>query len=234
MEEYRSLDNALTRSKPAELAAKTIVGLHDAALREFKRHIETPINVLDLGAGTGAWAAKLVALGHRVRCVDRNPRDFALESAHCECVDLNDDFSSIIKDRYSAITSIEVIEHLENPRHFLRECKNLMRDDGILLLTTPNIENVAGRIRFMFKGNFRMFDKDQRLNDPTHISPIQTYMFEKMADDVGLRMLFHGTSDPNRGISTRLSRLICFLATPLLSDLRAGDNHIFVLSNHRP
>jgi 2-polyprenyl-3-methyl-5-hydroxy-6-metoxy-1,4-benzoquinol methylase len=232
MENYRRLDNALTRSKPAELAAKTIVGLHDAALREFKRHVETPVNVLDLGAGTGAWAAKLIALGHKVRCVDRNPGDFALESAHCECVDLNDDFSSAIKDRFSAITSIEVIEHLENPRHFLRECKNLMSDNGILLLTTPNIENVAGRIRFMFKGNFRMFDKDEELNDPTHISPIQTHMFEKMVKDAGLRILFHGTSAPNLQISTRRSRFVCRLATPFLSDVRAGDNHIFVLSNH--
>jgi 2-polyprenyl-3-methyl-5-hydroxy-6-metoxy-1,4-benzoquinol methylase len=226
----RRLESIITKSEPEKLCAKTIGGLHDAALREFTRHIKTPTNVLDLGAGTGAWAAKLVALGHNVTCVDQCPADFALESARCEYADLNEDFSSIVKDRYSAITSIEVIEHLENPRHFLRECKNLMRDNAILLLTTPNIENVAGRIRFMFKGNFRMFDRDEKLNDPTHISPIQTYMFEKMARDIGLRILFHGTGDPNREISTRLSSLICFLTAPFLSDVKAGDNHIFVLA----
>src|SRR5215216_2263753 len=112
------LEHTATENKPGKLAERTSGLVHQAALREFVRYFKSPTNVLDLGAGTGAWAARLVSLGHSVTCIDQNTGDFALESAHFENADLNDNFSSIIKDRYAAITAIEVIEHLENPRHF--------------------------------------------------------------------------------------------------------------------
>ena len=39
---------------------------------------------------------------------------------------------------FDTITAGELIEHLENPSNFLRGCHQILRDDGQLLLSTPN------------------------------------------------------------------------------------------------
>jgi len=224
------MERVLSNSNHITLAAKTVSGLHEAALHELVRYVTAPSNVLDLGAGTGAWAARLLACGHHVTCVDRDGDAFALDDMSFMQADLNGDFSKVVAGPFAAITAIEVIEHLENPRHFLLQCRNLLSVDGVLLITTPNIECVAGRLRFLLTGNFRMFDRDERLNDPTHISPIQSYMFEKMLNDTGLRVLSHATKNPLAEISGRLSRFVCSVVNPFLKGIKGGDNHIFILA----
>jgi len=222
----------LLKSDHVDLSVRTIAGLHEAALGEFTRYVTAPTSILDLGAGTGAWAARLSALGHRVTCIDRDGDGFRLNGSAFIRGDLNADFSELFKEKFAAITSIEVIEHLENPRHFLQQCRNLLGDDGIILLTTPNIECVAGRLRFLMTGNFRMFDRNQSFNDPDHISPIQTFMFEKMIRDSGLRLRSRTTSQQSAEISGRLSRFVCSIASPFLKGIKGGDNHIFVLTRN--
>lgn len=54
------------------------------------------------------------------------------------------------------ITNIDVIineatiEHLKDPRAFLRQCNNLLTPQGYLLITTPNLTTLIKRIRFIF------------------------------------------------------------------------------------
>lgn len=43
------------------------------------------------------------------------------------------------KDKtFDSITAGDVIEHLENPAQFLRECKRVLKNDGTLIISTPN------------------------------------------------------------------------------------------------
>jgi predicted RNA methylase len=87
-------------------------GVHDAALCCLLRFLNNKSRVLDLGAGRGAWAARLLELGHEVTCIDRDAGRFAIDSADCVTADLNDDFAARIKGVFGAITAIEVIETL--------------------------------------------------------------------------------------------------------------------------
>jgi 2-polyprenyl-3-methyl-5-hydroxy-6-metoxy-1,4-benzoquinol methylase len=219
-----------TSARSEKLAARTSNGLHDEVLSYLTQVLKPQSKVLDLGAGTGAWAERLLASGYEVTCVERDIAGFGLDSVPCVGADLNENFSTAIRGRYAAITSIEVLEHLENPRHLLRECRNLLDEDGILLITTPNVECVAGRLRFLRSGHFRMFDKDEALNDPTHITPIQTFMFERALKDTGYKLLLHETNNPEPRVMNRLARFICKLAAPFVSGFKGGDHHIFILA----
>lgn len=212
------------------LAEKTVSGLHDAAFRELENHVPAPARILDLGAGTGAWAARLLDRGYEVTCLDCNKEGFRLNKVPFVHADLNSEFSEMVQGQYEAVTAIEVIEHLENPTKFLRQCRNLLSRDGILLITTPNIECVAGRLRFLFDGHFRMFARDERFNDPTHVSPIQSYMFEKMSTAAGLRLLSRDTSLAQSDISSPLARLLTALVNPFVRGITDGDNHVFTLT----
>lgn len=219
----------ITRPTHRGLAERAVKGLHDAAFVELHRHVTEPLKILDLGAGTGAWAARLLACGYDVTCLDQSEECFSLNVPFVKA-DLNEDFSGALSGSYRVVTAIEVIEHVENPTHFLRQSRKVLAPGGILLLTTPNIECVAGRLRFLLDGHFRMFGRDARLNDATHVSPIQSYMFEKMTSAAELRVLSHKTSEAESSTSGYLSRVLSLLVSPFIRGLKTGDNHIFVLT----
>jgi SAM-dependent methyltransferase len=55
---------------------------------------------------------------------------------------------------FDAVISTEGIEHLENHFLFLREVRRVLKPDGILVLTTPNITALRSRVRFFGSGFF--------------------------------------------------------------------------------
>jgi 2-polyprenyl-3-methyl-5-hydroxy-6-metoxy-1,4-benzoquinol methylase len=209
---------------------KTIPGLHEALFAEFARHVRAGASVLDLGAGTGAWAARLQSAGFTVTAVERDSASIRVEQLSCIGADLNQDFAPLVCGTFDAVTAVEVIEHLDNPRHFLRECRKLLAADGRLFITTPNIECVPSRLRFLLDGSLRMFGADPRNNDLTHISPIHTLMFERMLRDTGLRLVSHTFNADRPTITSRWARLIGSLAEPLLRGKKGGDCHVFVVA----
>jgi SAM-dependent methyltransferase len=40
---------------------------------------------------------------------------------------------------YDAVVTFHVIEHLQDPIEFLRSCRKLLREGGVLILKTPNV-----------------------------------------------------------------------------------------------
>ena len=55
---------------------------------------------------------------------------------------------------FDVVVSVEGIEHLESPHLFLREVHRVLKDDGTLILTTPNIVSLRSRVRFLGSGFF--------------------------------------------------------------------------------
>jgi 2-polyprenyl-3-methyl-5-hydroxy-6-metoxy-1,4-benzoquinol methylase len=60
---------------------------------------------------------------------------------------------------FDVVFSTEGIEHLENHFSFLREVGRVLRPEGLLVLTTPNIAALRSRIRFFGSG---FFGRDSR------------------------------------------------------------------------
>lgn len=213
----------------SSVAARTVPGLHQTVLAAFLARVPVGRRVLDLGAGTGAWVKLLHEHGYVAHAVERDPSAFGVPEVKCLAADLNAPFARLIAESFDAITSIEVVEHLENPRAFLRECSQLLRPGGLLFLTTPNFENVPARLRFLATGELRMFGDDPRFNDPTHITPIHSSMFRRMVRDVGLELEEHRFSEAAAQPSRLLYRGVTALLAPLLRGVKGGDCHVFVL-----
>jgi SAM-dependent methyltransferase len=146
--------------------------------------------------------------------------------------DLNEEFATRFgENRFDVVTCIEVIEHVENPRHLLRNARRLLSPGGILLMTTPNIESTAGRLRFLWTGELRHFGRDPAFNEPTHITPIHTLMLERALEDVGLRVVEHCYDRPLASGSRWLPALLARLVDPVLRGPRGGNNHIYGLTS---
>ena len=128
----------------------------------------------------------------------------------------------------------EIIEHLENPRHFLRQCRSLLAPGGVILLTTPNIEDVYSRVRFLVQGRFAFFCQGDYL-ESGHKTPLTTWQLRQIFGELGLLEAAHEYNRPFRRLfwprsASDLAKLCVGLAFwPLTAGVRGGQIHVFGL-----
>lgn len=53
------------------------------------------------------------------------------------------------KDYFDLVISVQVVEHLLNPDHFLKESKRVLKPNGLLVISTPNLAAWFNRIVFL-------------------------------------------------------------------------------------
>lgn len=118
--------------------------------------------------------------GHDVTACDIAPQSCQVPCVGC---DLNQSFS----DRftcYDSVTAIEMLEHIENPRHIFRECSKILRPGGKIVLSTPNASGLHSRVKFLATGRFAQFD-DEQYNSIGHIRLITYWELDKMLREAG-------------------------------------------------
>ena len=170
-------------------------GNQQAAVKLVVRHVPPTSGVLDLGSGSGSMLARVSEEGFRdLHGVERDlevfgtPEKPGVEGPSFLELDLNDDFASHFARRFSLIISSEVIEHLDSPRDFLRQVWGLLDEGGHLLLTTPNVANWVGRLRFLVLGDLRWFDAPS-YDRIRHITPITDAQMRGMLPELGFEMV---------------------------------------------
>jgi cyclopropane fatty-acyl-phospholipid synthase-like methyltransferase len=132
--------------------------------------------VLDGPCGAGAMVVSLRRLGLEAWGADLEPDARNLLGERFQLADLNQTLPWP-DSSFDALFSIEGIEHLENRFMFLREAHRVLKRDGLLIITTPNIVSLRSRVRFLGSG---FFHKDSRpLNEsarhPLHHIGLQTF-----------------------------------------------------------
>jgi len=69
------------------------------------------------------------------------------------------------------VLAIEVIEHLENPRGFVRELVRIVKPGGRLVITTPNQLSLLSKLTFLRRNQFNAFQEAPGLY-PSHITAL--------------------------------------------------------------
>lgn len=158
--------------------------------------------VLDAAAGEGSLSLKLKTLGFKVVAIDIDSENFKAKGIRCDKVDLNNNLP-YKNDYFDYVTSVETIEHLENPWHFLREVSRVLKVNGKLILTTPNVNSISSRALFLYNLNYHDFEEYTY-----HISPINFNMLSKMLAYSGFTI---EKIDTNKFIKPKLSLLFHIL-----------------------
>lgn len=175
------------------LGIHALPGLHDFVARVAADHLPKSAAILDLGAGSGALCARWRDAGYTVSALDIVREGFRLPSEipFFEA-DLNGAFADGVGSRFDALSAIEVIEHVENPRHFLRQCARLLKPGGQLILSTPNIDNPLSKALFVRDGLFQWFG-DTDYTTHGHLMPIPQRLLARCARECGFEMRWRGT-----------------------------------------
>lgn len=122
--------------------------------------------VIDIGGNTGVISQIASEIGYNITVADIS--DKALNKAKkrglkVRKLDFNEDF--ILPDKkYDVVIAGEIIEHILDVNKFLSECNRILKDDGYLILSTPNLSTFKDRVRFLF-GKM-----------PYQINPIHDYL----------------------------------------------------------
>jgi SAM-dependent methyltransferase len=138
-----------------------------------------PKTVLDLGSGYGNLVQQIKKAGIKnVTASDLDTKQFKIPDISCLKINLNKPIK--IPHKYDLITCTEVIEHVHNPYKLLKEIHSLLNPKGILILTTPNNQNIFSRIFYLLFGNFLTFGHSKA--NKTHISPIFLWQMKLLID----------------------------------------------------
>jgi SAM-dependent methyltransferase len=218
-------------SEPVSMAG---IGTHALVLELFRSFLPEPGRVLDLAAGQGAFSIKLRDLGHDVRAVDVSRDNWKVPDIPVTIADLDSEFAAAISDaeqKFDAVVAIEIIEHLENPFRFVRECAKLLKPGGLLFLTTPNVEAVNSRLIFLYTGRLSGFGAYETVR-PAHITPIFKWKLDMIFGEAGFEIVKECYNrivlSTGTNLKPRIAAVIARLVSPLVKGEKGEEGRIVV------
>ena len=215
----------------ATLTTTTMAGLHDFVVETVFQRLESRGGkAVDLGAGSGLFAKRMKELGWNAMGADKNVDAFKAALPFQE-IDLNDrEFSKQLGECcFTMVAGIEVIEHVEAPINLLRNARRLLKPGGRIVLTTPNVDSVPARLKFLLTEKIRMMDE---VSEPTHVSPVfWDLLRRKFVPAADLEIEQHYLYPPDSFIATRprYAWIVKTLSPFVGGECKLGDNHVLVL-----
>ncbi|RBP00967.1 methyltransferase family protein [Roseiarcus fermentans] len=190
--------------------------------------------VLDLGAGSGELLQRLGDAGYTdLNAADLFDGNFKLSDVPFTRVDLNRKFSEKFRRKFTLVIMSSVIEHLDSPRHALKEVRALLDDGGLLTLSKPNVGFWEGRLKFLLTGDLWSFGESE-YRGVRHISPLTSTQMRLMLHEIGFEVVAFTTAG---SYATRLRKALFF---PLWAPMAAlfgrhvlGEN-LLVLARKAP
>jgi SAM-dependent methyltransferase len=197
------------------------------------RHLDlSSSSVVDLGAGSGAFARLLADRGADVLGVDLELfSTFRVEGIPFLSHDLVDpELPALVGRKFDALVSIEVIEHVENPVALLCNMRELLAPGGFGFITTPNVCSLPSRIEFLRSGRLRGF---RPTDEPTHITPIPDWLFADRLAGLGGVSLQETTTYPEVGFfpgGSRSGRVLDYVLRRFdVRGLLSGESVVWVI-----
>jgi len=173
-----------------------------------------PGKLLDVGCGSGKFLNQMQLTGWEVEGVDfditavealRIRYGINVHAGNLETAKYPDNY-------FDAITISHVIEHVHDPINLLTECYRILKSDGSLVVTTPNINSWGHQ---KFRANWR------GLEPPRHIHLFSTKTLQECAIKSGFKQ--------NKTMSTTAGTMPWLLASLNLEQNR--NTYISIINN---
>jgi SAM-dependent methyltransferase len=185
-----------------EAYRRIVLGDHVRFVESALRRSAARGPLLDVGSGGGLFLGMLRARGFRGVGLDVSPQGAAvawrLQGVPTICAQLEK--APLRPGAFAAITMFHVLEHLPDPRAFLRAARNLLAPDGRLIVQIPNAASWQGRLlgrRWMWN-----------LDVPRHLFDYRAADLEKLLDRCGFEVLrrnYFSLRDNPAGLASSLA-----------------------------
>lgn len=124
------------------------------------RAVKTSGRLLDYGCGNGAFAQWMSR--HGFEAVGLEPFSLGAPRTAENLTLIREPLESAAPklDRFDVITLWHVLEHVPNPVELLKSLRNLLKEDGALIISVPNFESLQSEV---FRGSWFHLDPPRHL-----------------------------------------------------------------------
>jgi 2-polyprenyl-3-methyl-5-hydroxy-6-metoxy-1,4-benzoquinol methylase len=139
--------------------------------------------LLDVGCGTGNLYPHVQGMVSAYVGVDAVRYEAWPESLAFVQADLDRTPLPLADGSAEVVAAVETMEHLENPRAFVRELVRLTQPGGLILVTTPNNLSLLSKLTLIVKNRFQAF---QDVHYPAHLTALLEVDLRRIAAECRL------------------------------------------------
>ena len=147
--------------------------------------------VLDVGCLGGKISQLIMNEGNEVWGVEVNPVAAAqaqLKGIRVKVADVEDGLP--FEDGFfDFVNAGEIVEHLYDTKFFFKESYRVLKKNGVLLFTTPNLNSLENRVRVMFGGYLSMIGAYPEDHFGDHIRVLNHKKIQELCNQTSFELL---------------------------------------------
>jgi 2-polyprenyl-3-methyl-5-hydroxy-6-metoxy-1,4-benzoquinol methylase len=148
-------------------------------------------DVLDVGCGEGFFAERLQQIGNRITGIDALPEPERRASfdryIQADLEQGIDQAAVELEDAvFDKILLLDILEHLRTPEKLLRRCRSLLKPNGHLVVSVPNVANISVRL-MLLSGYFHYTERG--ILDKTHVRFFTRRTARELLESNGYRIM---------------------------------------------
>jgi 2-polyprenyl-3-methyl-5-hydroxy-6-metoxy-1,4-benzoquinol methylase len=201
--------------------------------------------VLDVGCGEGFLAEQIQQMGNHVTGIDVLPQakrqeafDGYIQGDLEQGIDA--ETPALRGKEFDKVLLLDVLEHLRAPEKLLEDCQPLLKSNGHLIVSLPNVANITVRLMLLF-GRFQYTERG--LLDKTHIRFFTSKTARKLVEASGYLILKETMTimplelvqglRPD-GLLMRIMQRILIVCTALMPGLFGYQSFLIAQRKRRP
>lgn len=165
-----------------------VPGTKNNSWSHLYEYVKDGDRVLDVGCSTGYFGEALIQLKHcEVVGLDIFPDDIRAAATRLNRAEVRNIETDSVDDlgRFDVIIFADVLEHLLNPIGALKKVKALLKNDGRIIFSIPNMGHVSVRLNLL-AGNFEYTDTGPL--DKTHLHYYDQPEVHRIFEEANLRI----------------------------------------------
>lgn len=194
-------------------------------LQDLDQYVTRGKKLLDVGCATGLFVREACQSGWDAYGVDisRYAVELANKKTNGRCYHASAETWPFEEESFDVITALDCIEHVQDPIKFLKVCLKFLKDEGIILLETPNVDGVMAAV---------MRRRWPYYRPPEHLVYFGKGSIKIALERVGCKLIYVKPSYKTVNLNYVAEQL--YLTTPLLGEVLRSVGRISNSFNHRP